>query len=75
MIKANQKKLNTLHVVLDALVVILSYTCGWLVLFLGNQMFSPEKKLLSPEFYFSVLVVLVPLYLLSMLSLYLAFLK
>lgn len=63
MIKANQKKLNRLHVVLDALVVILSYACGWLVLFLGNQMFSPERQLLSPQFYFSVLIVLVPLYL------------
>lgn len=63
MIKANQKKLNRLHVVLDALVVILSYSCGWLILFLGNRRFSPERRLLSPQFYFSVLIVLVPLYL------------
>ena len=63
MIKANQKKLNRLHVILDALVVILSYSCAWLILYLGNRRFGPERKLLPPQFYFSVLIVLVPLYL------------
>ena len=63
MIKSNQKKLNGLHVVLDALVIILSYALAWTCLYLGNRWFSPGIELLAPQIYFGVLIVIVPLYL------------
>jgi len=63
MIKNNQQKLNKLHVVLDALVIALSYTIAWAMLVLGNRLFSPHKQVLPPAFYFSMLVVVIPLYL------------
>jgi len=63
MIKNNQKKLNSLHVVLDGLVIVISYGLAWMLLYMGNHIFSPYKQLLSPQFYFSVLVGIVPLYL------------
>ncbi len=63
MIKNNQQKLNKLHVVLDALVIALSYTIAWAMLVVGNQLFSPHKQVLPPLFYFSMLVVIIPLYL------------
>lgn len=64
MIKDNQKKLNGFHVVLDGLVMILAYTVSWLFLIWGNRLFSPEKKVLAPQYYFAALLVIVPLYLL-----------
>lgn len=63
MIKSNQKKLNGLHVLLDGLVIILSYSLAWVLLYMGNRLFSPHKQLLPPRFYFSVLLGIVPLYL------------
>ncbi len=63
MIKDNQKKLNGFHIVLDGLVIITSYTLSWLFLILGNRIFSPYKQVLAPQYYFVVLVIIVPLYL------------
>lgn len=63
MIKNNQQKLNKLHVVLDALVIIVSYALAWGMLVLGNQLFSPHKQVLPAWFYFIMLVAIVPLYL------------
>lgn len=63
MIKNNQQKLNKLHVVLDALVIALSYTIAWAMLVVGNQLMSPHKQVLPPWFYFSMLVVIIPVYL------------
>lgn len=63
MIKNNQKKLNGLHVVLDALVIILSYGLAWMLLYTGNRLFSPHIEILPPRYYFGVLIVVVPLYL------------
>lgn len=63
MIKDNQKKLNGLHVLLDGLVIILSYSLAWALVYVGNRLFSPHKGLLSTRFYFSVLWGIVPMYL------------
>lgn len=63
MIKNNQQRLNRMHVLLDALVIAVSYGIAWGLLILGNQLFSPHKQVLSPQFYFVMLVWIVPLYL------------
>ncbi|MCI8726044.1 MAG: undecaprenyl-phosphate glucose phosphotransferase [Hungatella sp.] len=63
MIKNNQQKLNRLHVVLDAVVIVISYLVAWGLLILGNRLFSPQTKVLSARFYFAMLVWIVPLYL------------
>ena len=64
MIKDNQKKFNGFHVVLDGLVIILSYVIAWLFLLLGNRFFSPDKQVLAPQYYFAALIVILPTYLL-----------
>lgn len=64
MIKDNQKKFNGFHVVLDGLVIVLSYVIAWLFLLLGNQLFSPYKRVLAPQYYFAALLVILPAYLL-----------
>ena len=63
MIKDNQKKLNGFHVVLDGLIIIASYALAWFILLMGNRLFSPEKKLLAPQYYFAALIIIVPGYL------------
>ncbi|MCI8517131.1 MAG: undecaprenyl-phosphate glucose phosphotransferase [Hungatella sp.] len=63
MIKDNQKKLNGLHVLLDGLMIILSYSLAWALVYVGNHLFSPHKGLLPTRFYFSVLLGVVPMYL------------
>ncbi len=63
MIKDNQRTLNRLHVVLDALVIVASYSLAWLVLWIGNQIRSPHVRLLPPGLYFILLVGIVPLFL------------
>lgn len=63
MIKDNQHKLNRLHVILDAVVIIASYLIAWGLLILGNRLFSPQTKVLPARFYFAMLVWIVPLYL------------
>lgn len=64
MIKDNQKKFNGFHVVLDGLVIILSYVIAWLFLLLGNWLFSPYKQVLPPQYYFAALLLILPTYLL-----------
>ena len=64
MIKDNQKKFNGFHVVLDGLVIILAYVIAWLLLLLGNWIFSPYKQVLPPQYYFAALLLILPTYLL-----------
>lgn len=63
MIKDNQQKLNRLHVVLDAVIIVISYLIAWGLLISGNQLFSPQTRVLPARFYFAMLVWIVPLYL------------
>lgn len=63
MIKSNQSMLNRLHVILDVLVMALSYGLAWVCLYVGNRLFTPDRGLLPPRYYFALLVGIVPLYL------------
>ena len=61
MIKDNQKYFNRLHVVLDAIVIIVSYVLAWYIRF---KLIRPDDVGgLSVETYMSALGVIVPLFL------------
>jgi len=63
MIKDNQKLLNYLHLVIDGLVVVISYMLSWYIKFATS--FSendPSVGTLDAKVYFGVLLFLVPLY-------------
>ncbi len=64
MVKDNQSRFNrVLRIVLDALVIVISYAVAWGILSLGNRFFNPGTVLLPAQFYFVMLVGIVPLYL------------
>ena len=69
MIRNNQRKFNALHVVLDALVICVSYTLSW---FVTIKLGSAGTGTLSPGVYFRALILIVPgcLILYSIFSLY-----
>ena len=62
MIKDFQRQLNQLQVLLDALVLALSYSLAWYFA-IKNPIFPEGHGVLSPGFYFSVLIPLIPAYL------------
>lgn len=62
MIKDNQKYFNRLQVILDALVIIVSYLIAWYIML--AQIGDREIGVLPPEFYIMALVILVPFFLL-----------
>ena len=62
MIKDNQKLLNRLHVVLDALIIVFSYGVSWLIRF-KSGFFELSSWYLSLEQYMKLLIYIVPLYL------------
>lgn len=64
MIKDNQSNLNRFHVVLDALVTILSYILSWYIVIGSGWASNMGKRTLEPGFYFSALAIIVPVYLL-----------
>ena len=63
MIKKNQKKLNFLHIVFDALIACMAYAAAWFLV-IGRNAGSGGPGTLSPGVYFLALLVIVPLYLL-----------
>ncbi len=63
MIKNNQQMLNRLHVVLDVLVMALAYALAWGILVIRTGLVTPDRGLLPPQYYFSALIVIIPLYL------------
>lgn len=63
MIKNNQQHFNRLHVVFDAIVVVLSYAFAWWLKF-ASGIVDREIGVLSFEFYMKALILIVPLYLL-----------
>lgn len=63
MIKDNQKTLNKLHVVLDALIILLAYSLAWLIVVSGLVL-PIVGGVLEPEVYFAALIFIVPIYLL-----------
>ena len=62
MIKNNQQHFNRLHVVFDAIVVVLSYAFAWWLKF-ASGIVGRELGVLSFEFYMKALILIVPLYL------------
>lgn len=62
MIKDNQRKLNQLHVVLDALVICAAYSIAW-YLMIKARIFPAGTGVLPPRVYFSALIPVVPVYL------------
>lgn len=62
MIKSNQKRLNRMHVVLDALVIAAAYILSWFVTIKSG--WFDTGGVLPDWFYMEALIVLVPLYLL-----------
>jgi len=64
MIKDNQSGLNRLHVVLDALVTVVSYLLAWYIVIGSGWARQLGKKTLEMEFYLGALIVIVPGYLL-----------
>ena len=63
MIKNNQQHFNRLHVVFDAIVVVLSYAFAWWLKF-ASGIVDREIGVLSFEFYMKALILIVQLYLL-----------
>lgn len=63
MIKDNQASLNRFHVVLDALVTALSYLLSWYIVIGSGWAAHLGKQTLESGFYFGVLLILVPAYL------------
>ena len=63
MIKENQSFLNKLHVVLDALVIAVSYVLSWYLRF-RSGIFEMDAWYLSLQVYMSVLIFIIPGYLL-----------
>ena len=65
MIKDNQKLFNYLHLVLDGLVVIISYFLSYYLKFAtGFSERDPNVGTLDAKTYFSVLIIVVPMYVL-----------
>ncbi len=63
MIKDNQQHFNRLQVVIDAVVVIVSYAFAWWLKF-SSGFVDKEIGVLSFEFYMRALILIVPLYIL-----------
>ena len=63
MIKDNQQHFNRLQVVIDAVVVIVSYAVAWWLKF-ASGIVDKEIGYLSFEFYMRALILIVPLYIL-----------
>ncbi|MCB7319590.1 undecaprenyl-phosphate glucose phosphotransferase [Lacrimispora sp. 210928-DFI.3.58] len=62
MIKDNQKRLNRIHVLLDALVIILAYALAWFIIVSG-MVVPLHGEALEPQVYFAALIFIVPVYL------------
>ncbi len=62
MIKDNQKRLNRLHVLIDALVIAAAYILTWFVI-IGSGWFVSENEVLPARIYLGALIIIVPVYL------------
>ncbi len=66
MIKDNQANLNRLHIVLDALIMVVAFALSWyirIIVIAGNELFKPAVGVLPMEVYFAALYFIVPGYL------------
>lgn len=64
MIKDNQKVFNRLHLIMDALIIIVSYAVAWILHFRVFNYFGPETGILPMSHYMRMLVFIVPAYIL-----------
>lgn len=62
MIKDNQKRLNRFHVVLDAVIIVISYLLAWFI-WIGSGWFATKKEVLDTQWYMGALLFVVPVYL------------
>ena len=62
MIKENQKLLNRLQVVLDGIVIIVSYVLAWFIRF-KSGLFEQDPWALPLDVYMRLLLLIVPGYL------------
>ena len=62
MIKDNQKYLNRAHVILDALIIVISYALSWYIRF-RSGIFKVDSGYLSPQEYAEALFYIIPGYL------------
>ena len=62
MIKDNQKYFNRMHVVVDALVIVISYLTAWVLKF-RTTLFGHSVLTLPFAYYALVLVLIIPIYL------------
>lgn len=62
MIKDNQKYFNRMHVVIDGLVIIVSYVLAWILKFIG-PLSRHSVRSLTLEWYMTALIGIVPVYL------------
>ncbi len=66
MIKDNQANLNRLHIVLDALIMVVAFALSWyirIIVIAGNELFKPAVGVLPMEVYFAALYFIIPGYL------------
>ena len=63
MIKNNQRHLNRLHVLIDAVVVVAAYMFAWWLKF-SSGILDHELGVLPFDFYMRALIVIVPVYIL-----------
>ena len=56
MIKENQKRLNRLHILLDAFVIFISYLIAYLIMYYNDDAILA----LSAQVYFSALIIIIP---------------
>ncbi|MEG0564999.1 MAG: exopolysaccharide biosynthesis polyprenyl glycosylphosphotransferase, partial [Hungatella sp.] len=63
MIKDNQKSINRFHVLLDGIVILLSYVLAWFIQ-IGSGWFVDRHEALTPAFYMSALLLVIPIHLL-----------
>ena len=63
MIKDNQKMFNRMHVVLDAIIIVIAYALAWFLKFRSHlPVLYSGNEALPPETYFSALILIVPVY-------------
>ena len=62
MIKDNQKRLNRIHVLLDAAVTVAAYILAWFIV-VSDRVLPLKGEALKPQVYFAALIFIVPVYL------------
>ena len=62
LIRRNQKRLNVLHVLLDAVIIVIAYLSAWAIKF-GTALYKENIGRIGIEVYFKALIFIVPSYL------------